>query len=271
MVNKAEQPEQQPVEQPTDTTTDITEEFVGVDTPPEGTVTQTEETPSQVNVDEQSTSGEDQPTTTEATEQTNAPIPPAAEAPPVDQNTPTQRPPDDLEKRIQQVEQQNLQYKAQQQQAQLTQAKDQYRADLEVQGWLPEQAHQMAEGWAAQQSEVSRLQQEGQQREMFLQGQANAAEHFAKQYDLQLADLSELRKYPDPQSMEQAAKRMKGDRDKDKRIAELESKLVPSQSFDDNQNTPAPSNDEDRWLEKYNQGDRSEQASAAARRAAGLG
>ena len=62
-----------------------------------------------------------------------------------------------------------------------------------------------------------------------------------------------------------------GDRDKDKRIAELESKLVPSQSFDDNQNTPAPSNDEDRWLEKYNQGDRSEQASAAARRAAGLG
>ena len=85
MVNKAEQPEQQPVEQPTDTTTDITGEFAGVDTPPEGTVTQTEETPSQVNVDEQSTSGEDQPTTTEATEQTNAPIPPAAEAPPVDQ------------------------------------------------------------------------------------------------------------------------------------------------------------------------------------------
>ena len=71
--------------------------------------------------------------------------------------------------------------------------------------------------------------------------------------------------------LEAAAKRMKSDRDKDAEIAKLRAQLVPSQNFDDSQSTPAASNDEDRWLERYNQGDRSEQASAAARRAAGLG
>ena len=257
MVNKAEQTQENIPEQ-VNTTTDITEEFSGVDTTPVDTV--------QVDLPKETGTNDEVPSGESASD---VPTPPAAEAPAPD--APTQRPPDDLEKRIQQVEQQNLQYRVQQQQAQLAQVRDQYKADLEAQGYLPEQAHQMAEGWLAQQSEVSRIQQQGQQREMFLQGQANAAEHFAKQYDLQLSDLSELRKYPDPQSMEQAAKRMKGDRDKDKRIAELEAKLVPSQSYDDSQSTPAASNDEDRWLERYNQGDRSDQASAAARRAAGLG
>ena len=71
--------------------------------------------------------------------------------------------------------------------------------------------------------------------------------------------------------METAAKKLASDRQKDARIAELEAQLVPSQSFNDNQSTPAASNDEDRWLERYNDGDRSPQAQAAARRAAGLG
>jgi len=80
-----------------------------------------------------------------------------------------------------------------------------------------------------------------------------------------------LRKHTTPESMEEAAKRIKSDRDKDAELTRLRAQLVPSQDFDDSQSTPAASNDEDRWLEKYNQGDRSEQASAAARRAAGLG
>ena len=101
--------------------------------------------------------------------------------------------------------------------------------------------------------------------------QANAAEHFANKYDLQLSDLTELRKYQDPQTMEDAAKRIKSDRDKDAEIARLRAQLVPSQTFDDSQSTPAATNSEDGWLDRYNQGDRSEQAQAAARRAAGLG
>jgi hypothetical protein len=83
--------------------------------------------------------------------------------------------------------------------------------------------------------------------------------------------LQTLEKYNDPQSMEDAAKRIQSDKAKDAEIAKLRAQLVPSQTFDDSQSTPAASTDEDRWLERYNQGDRSSQAAAAARRAAGLG
>ena len=258
MVNKAEQT-QENIQDPVNTTTDITEEFTGTDTPPEG-VAET----NTVEATQTETTTETAPAEKSA-EASPEPLPPAAEAPVA------QLPTDDLEKRIQEIEQQNIQYKAQQQQAELVQQKESYRTQLEGAGYLPEQATQLAEDWAANQSNISKIQQEGLQRERFLQGQANAAEHFAKTYSLQLADLSELRKHTTPESMEEAAKRIKADRDKDAEIAELRAKLVPSQSFDDNQSTPAASNDEDRWLERYNQGDRSEQASAAARRAAGLG
>ena len=259
MVNKAEQPEQQPIENPINTTVDVTDQFNDVDTPPEGSNSVSE-------ADASPSTEPDTASTSEGTEQPSVePPPPAAEAPVA------QPPVDDLEKRIQEIEQQNIQYRAQQQQAELIQQKESYRTQLEGSGYLPEQATQLAEDWAATQSNMSKIQQEGLQRERFLQGQANAAEHFAKTYSLQLADLSELRKHTTPESMEEAAKRMKSDRDKDAEIAELRAKLVPSQSFDDNQSTPAASNDQDRWLDRYNQGDRSEQASAAARRAAGLG
>jgi len=257
MVNKAEQP-QENIQDPVNTTTDITEEFTGTETPPEGVAETNTVEATQTEATTETPPAESAGTPPES-------LPPAAEAPVV--------PPvnDDLEKRIQQVEQQNIEYRAQQQQAELVQQKDSYKTQLEGAGYLPEQATQLAEDWAATQTNISKIQQEGLQRERFLQGQANAAEHFAKTYSLQLADLSELRKHTTPERMEEAAKRIKSDRDKDTEIAELRAKLVPSQSFDDSQSTPAASNDEDRWLDKYNQGDRSDQASAAARRAAGLG
>ena len=104
------------------------------------------------------------------------------------------------------------------------------------------------------------------------EGKRNAAIHFYKQYKLDnIDDLQTLEKYNDPQSMEEAAKRIQSDKAKDAEIAKLRAQLVPSQTFDDSQSTPAASTDEDRWLERYNQGDRSSQAAAAARRAAGLG
>ena len=136
---------------------------------------------------------------------------------------------------------------------------------------MPEQADQIAQNWSSQQGQVAQMQQQQSDYVRHIQGQSAAAEHFAAQYDLNLPDLAELRKYQDPQSMEAAAKRMKSDREKDAEIARLKAQLVPSQSFDDSQSTPAASTDEGRLLERYNQGDRSSQAQAAARRAAGLG
>ena len=115
------------------------------------------------------------------------------------------------------------------------------------------------------------MQRQQQDVSEFIQGQQAAAEQFANQYTLGLADLKELRQHSTPENMEAAAKRMSSDRDKDTEIARLRAQLVPSQSFEDNQSSPAASNSDDRWLERYNQGDRSSEAQAAARRAAGLG
>ena len=264
MVNKAEQP-QDNIQEPVSPATDITEEFTGADTPPEGTVDTPQLDPTTDQSSETPEVPEGEPTPPVIPEVPDAQTPPpAAEVPPT-------TPKDDLEKRMQDIEQQNLQYRQQQARDQMTQATAQYRQKLEGAGYLPDQAKEISDAWAIRESEIARVDQERAEQVRFLQGQANAAEHYAKQYGLQLDALTELRKQPDPASMETVAKRIKSDREKDAEIARLRAQLVPSQTYDDNQSTPSASNDEDRWLEKYNQGDRSDQASAAARRAAGLG
>lgn len=243
------------------TTTDITSEFEGVNT-----------------FEDVSTSPEDiapeAPVTEEATTETPPAPAPVAETP----ETPATPEPevpdtrlDDLQERIQKQEEQVSYYQNQQQQQQLQQQAYAVQQQYEQQGIIPEQAAQMSQQWLAQQNAVAQRQRQHDQQLQYLQGQANAAEHFANKYGLGLNDLAELRKHPNPDAMEEAAKGIKSIRDKDAEIAELRAKLVPSQNFDNSQSTPAASNDEDRWLDRYNQGDRSAQAQEAARRAAGLG
>lgn len=243
------------------TTTDITSEFEGVNT-----------------FEDVSTSPEDiapeAPVTEEATTETPPAPAPVAETP----ETPATPEPevpdarlDDLQERIQKQEEQVSYYQNQQQQQQLQQQAYAVQQQYEQQGIIPEQAAQMSQQWLAQQNAVAQRQKQHDQQLQYLQGQANAAEHFANKYGLGLNDLAELRKHPNPDAMEEAAKGIKSIRDKDAEIAELRAKLVPSQNFDNSQSTPAASNDEDRWLDRYNQGDRSAQAQEAARRAAGLG
>ena len=162
-------------------------------------------------------------------------------------------------------------YQRSQYEAALNQNYEKYKSDLENAGYMPDQAEFVARNWLNQVSEQARVQQQQQEVVEYVQGQAIAAEVIAQKYNLGLNDLSKLRQHRDPQSMEAAAKQIASDRDKDAEIARLRAQLVPNQSFNDNQSTPAASNDEDRWLERYNQGDRSPQAESAARRAAGLG
>ena len=243
------------------TTTDITSEFEGVNT-----------------FEDVSTSPEDiapeAPVTEEATTETPPAPAPVAETP----ETPATPEPevpdtrlDDLQERIQKQEEQVSYYQNQQQQQQLQQQAYAVQQQYEQQGIIPEQAAQMSQQWLAQQNAVAQRQKQHDQQLQYLQGQANAAEHFANKYGLGLNDLAELRKHPNPDAMEEAAKGIKSIRVKDAEIAERRAKLVPSQNFDNSQSTPAASNDEDRWLDRYNQGDRSAQAQEAARRAAGLG
>ena len=268
MVNQAEQDNTSSAE-PTqdnnngDTLVDVTSEFEGANTF-EDTPTPTEETtdtpPPPENVE----------TPTETTEK-------PAEAQQANTTTETPEvptmPQDDgktTEDRLRELETKNAEYEQQQQQSQLQAQASQYAQQLERQGYLPDQANQIATNWMAQQSRETQLAQQQQDQIRYIQGQAAAAEHFATKYDLKLSDLAELKKYDSPPAMEEAAKRIKDIRTKDARIAELESKLVPPQEFDSSQSTPGASNNEDSWLDKYNSGDRSPNALAAARRAAGL-
>lgn len=269
MVNQAEQDNTSSAE-PTqdnnngDTLVDVTSEFEGANTF-EDTPTPTEETtdtpPPPENVE----------TPTETTEK-------PAEAQQANTTTETPEvptmPQDDgktTEDRLRELETKNAEYEQQQQQSQLQAQASQYAQQLERNGYLPDQANQIATQWMAQQSRETQLAQQQQDQIRYIQGQSAAAEHFATKYDLKLSDLAELKKYDSPQSMEEAAKSIKANRAKDARIAELESKLVPPQEFDSSQSTPGASNSEDSWLDKYNSGDRSPNALAAARRAAGLG
>ena len=271
MVNQAETPENAPpaadapIDNSVGTTTDITEDFAGVNT--------FEDTPTPA-VDEPTTeegTAEQEPTqSTTVPESDDTPSDSETPVPTVDTPTVANPDMDNLQQRMREIEQQNLEYRQMQQQTQLQGQTDQYRQRLEEAGYLPDQASQMSQLWAAEQSRTVQVQQQNEQQIKFVQGQANAAEHFANQYGLQMSDLAQLRQYQDPQSMEDAAKRIQSDRNKDAEIASLRAKLVPSQTFDDSQSTPAASTDEDRWLERYSQGDRSAQANAAARRAAGL-
>ena len=268
MVNQAEQDNTSSAE-PTqdnnngDTLVDVTSEFEGANTF-EDTPTPTEETtdtpPPPENVE----------TPTETTEK-------PAEAQQANTTTKTPEvptmPQDDgktTEDRLRELETKNAEYEQQQQQSQLQAQASQYAQQLERNGYLPDQANQIATQWMAQQSRETQLAQQQQDQIRYIQGQSAAAEHFATKYDLKLSDLAELKKYDSPQSMEEAAKSIKANRAKDARIAELEAKLVPPQEFDSSQSTPGASNSEDSWLDKYNSGDRSPNALAAARRAAGL-
>ena len=267
MVNQAEQPDSTQSAPPTDgggTTTDITSEFEGVNTfedfqePTEEATTApvaTEDTP---------------PETTEPTPP--AEVVPDTTTPPVDTGElPSLEPQDDMKRRLEQLEQQNQQFQMSQQESQLNQQYQKYKADLENAGYLPDQAEHVANNWLSSASEQVATQRQQQEIAQYIQGQQAAAEHFADKYKLGLSDLRELRQHQTPESMEAAAKRISSDREKDAEIAKLRAQLVPSQSFEDNQSTPAASNSEDRWLERYNQGDRSPEAQSAARRAAGLG
>ena len=266
MVNQADTPENTeatvdaPIDNNVGTTTDITEEFAGVNT--------FEDTPTPA-VDEPTTeegTAEQEPTQSIDTPESVDDTP----VPPVD-IPPQAQPQDVVNQRLVQLEQQNAQYQRSQYDAALNQNYEKYKSDLENAGYMPDQAEFVARNWLNGVSEQARVQQQQQEVVEYVQGQAIAAEVIAQKYNLGLNDLSKLRQHRDPQSMEAAAKQIASDRDKDTEIARLRAQLVPNQSFNDNQSTPAASNDEDRWLEKYNQGDRSPQAESAARRAAGLG
>jgi hypothetical protein len=167
-------------------------------------------------------------------------------------------------------QQEQLQYYNQMaQRAQLQQQVDEYQKDLQVQGYMPEQAAQLAKQQADMLQQKQQLDKQAEDYRMFREGQRNAAMHYAKQYKLSFDDLAGLERFNTPQEMELEAKRVSENRELKVELARLKQQQVPAQSFDNNQPSPAATGSENELLDKYIAGDRSSDVVAAAQRLMG--
>lgn len=190
-----------------------------------------------------------------------SPQPPVGTAPASPQYTPAQ---------INKMQQDSAQYEQVQMRAALQTQADTYKAQLEQQGYLPEHAEQAANSYMQSQQQQMSIMSQAEEYGQHLQGKQMAVEFFIKKYKLNIDDMSMLRAYEDPKSMDEAAQKMSHDRERDNELAQFKQARVPAQSFDNSQGSPGVAADEGGWLDRYNSGDRSSSAVAAARRAAGL-
>ena len=205
---------------------------------------------------------------------TEAPPAPSApqEAPAPEQPAPQQPAPDqqqaayavDMQRKAQE-------YEALQQRSILQQEALKVQKDMEAKGYDSEQAQQYAQQYAQSRQSQQNIMTKAEEYGQHLLGKVAASEHFAQQYGLGMADLGILRQAETPEVMENLAKQMKANRDKDTELEQLRKGQVPPQRYDSSQAAPESSSNETTWLERYNRGDRSSQAQAAGRRAAGLG
>ena len=197
--------------------------------------------------------------------QQEAPTEPIAETPVQPQAQPQYTP-----EQVQQMQQQAAQYQEMEAKAALQNQTQSYRRELENQGFLPEHAEQAASYYMQSQQQQLNLVQKADEYAQHVQGQMLVAELFVKKYSLGIEDLTTLRTYNDPQSMEEAAKKLSGDRERDTELTRLRQAQVPAQQFDNSQGEPSVAQNDASWLDRYNSGDRSPNSVAAARRATGL-
>jgi len=197
--------------------------------------------------------------------QQEAPTEPIAETPVQPQAQPQYTP-----EQVQQMQQQAAQYQEMEAKAALQNQTQSYKTQLENQGFLPEHAEQAANYYMQSQQQQLNLVQKADEYAQHVQGQMLVAELFVKKYNLGIDDLTTLRTYNDPQSMEEAAKKLSGDRERDTELTKLRQAQVPAQQFDNSQGEPSVAQNDASWLDRYNSGDRSPNSVAAARRATGL-
>ena len=202
------------------------------------------------------------------------PAEPAAEAPEAAPGVP-QPPPDQMQQaqqaqQAQQIQAQAAEYERLRQQAAIQNETRSYQQQLESQGYAPEQAQQQATQYIqsrqAQQNLMGKADEYGQH----LLGKMAASEHFAQKYKLSMEDLPVLRQAETPQIMEELAKRIADNHKTQAELTQLRKAQVPPQQYDSSQGEPQVASSDGGWLDRYNAGDRSANAVAAARRAVGM-
>jgi hypothetical protein len=203
-----------------------------------------------------------------------APAPePEAPAPVAQEPTaPTQPTPEQMQQnqQFEQMSQQAAQYQQVQERAAFQQEAQRYQQQLESQGYMADQAQQIAhQHMQSRQAQVNTARQHQFQTQI-LMGKQAAAEHFAKTHNLGFDAMATLRLAETPEQMEQIAKKMSSDAKNMDELTKLRQAQVPAQQFDSSQGEPQVASNDGSWLDRYNAGDRSANATAAARRLMGI-
>ena len=143
------------------------------------------------------------------------------------------------------------------------------------QGSDPQSAREIAKQHVTAQKQLRDQQNESLNLVRNVEGRREAALHFLEKHKLankqMLDDFRALSNFNSPQDMEHEAMRIAQLRQQAAEIARLKQGQVPPQAFDNSQGAAQPTSNNDRLLQEYIAGERSEAHQAAARRAAGQG
>jgi hypothetical protein len=145
-----------------------------------------------------------------------------------------------------------------------------YEQQLQESGYMPEQARDQARRYVQQEQKFRQQENESANIVGYVQGRQSAAVHFMKKHGLanrqMLDDLMALQQTNNPAEMEKEAQRMKNDRALRAENARLKQGRVAPQTFDNSQGSAEATSNQDRLLDAYIAGDRSDAAVKAAQR-----
>jgi hypothetical protein len=132
-------------------------------------------------------------------------------------------------------------------------------------------ARDQARRYVQQEQRFRQQEQEAAEFLGFIEGRQNAAMHYLEKEGLAdrqvIADIRALQQANNPEEMAREARRMKQERELRAENARLKQGQVPAQTFDNSQGSAqASSSSDQRLMDAYINGDRSEAATAAVRR-----
>ena len=144
-----------------------------------------------------------------------------------------------------------------------------YERQLNDAGYMPEQSRDQARRYIQQEQKFRKQEKETSDMLGYVEGRQAAAVHYMKKHGLanqqMLNDLIALQRTTSPGDMEKEANRMKRERALLSENARLKQGRVAPQTFDNSQGSAEVTTNQDKLLERYINGDRSEAAVKAAR------
>jgi hypothetical protein len=144
-----------------------------------------------------------------------------------------------------------------------------YERQLNEAGYMPEQSREQARRYIQQEQRFRKQERETANMLGYVEGRQAAAVHYMKKHGLanqqMLDDLIALQRTTSPEAMEREASRMKRERALIAENARLKQGRVAPQTFDNSQGSAEVTTNQDRLLEAYINGDRSEAAVKAAK------